>query len=179
MSEPFLGEIRMVGFNYQPRGWAFCDGRLLSIQQNSALFALLGTQFGGNGTTNFGLPDLRGRVPVSQGQGPGLSNYVMGEMTGSETVTLINSEMPMHTHLLNVAGAGLTGNQPLPTNNFLAQSTDNSTGSEITTYSATANSTMNPNAINIAGGNQPHNNLQPLTCVNFIIALEGIFPSRN
>jgi len=174
MAEPFIGQIIMTGFNFAPRSYALCNGQLLSIAQNTALFSLLGTQYGGDGRVTFGLPDLRGRVPVHQGQGPGLTSRTMGEMSGEETHTLINTEMPMHNHLLmttNVAGA-----LPSPNGNFLAASSD----ANVALFRPTADgSTLNPQSIGLAGGSQPHNNMQPYLVISFSIALEGIFPSRN
>jgi len=174
MAEPFIGQIIMAGFNFAPRGYATCDGQIQSISQNTALFSLLGTTFGGNGQTTFALPDLRGRVPIHMGQGPGLSSYVLGEVAGEENHTLINSEMPSHNHLFstsNVAGALGT-----PNGNFLAASSSNQTA----LYRPTADgSALSPQSIGLAGGSQPHNNLQPFLTINFCIALEGIFPSRN
>jgi microcystin-dependent protein len=179
--DPFLGEIRMTGFNFAPNGWALCNGQLMSIAQNSALFSLLGTQFGGDGVQTFGLPDLRGRVPVHQGQGNGLSPYNMGEVGGSENVTLLVTQMPMHNHTVGISNAA--GSVSDPTNNILAQS---NTGSprqpnlNVPNFVAPpATGTMAPNAVSAAGGSQPHPNLQPFQCVNFIIALQGIFPSRG
>ncbi len=178
MSDPFVGEIRMVGFNFAPVGWALCDGQLLSIAQNTALFSLLGTTYGGNGTTNFALPDLRGRIPLHQGQGPGLSPYVLGQSSGSENVTLTNAQMPAHSHTL--AAASVVGGSASPQNNFIAEVLDPNTGAGVNAFNTTSNGgTMNPGAISTSGGNQPHNNIQPYLCVNFIIALQGIFPSRN
>ncbi len=175
MAEPFIGQIIQAGFNFAPRGYATCDGQLLSIAQNTALFSLLGTTFGGDGRVTFGLPDLRGRVAIHQGQGPGLTPRVMGEAAGSETVTLINSEMPMHNHLMavtNVSGAVAT-----PNGNFIAASSD---ANAVVTFRPTSDgSTLNPQSIGLAGGNQPHNNMQPYLVINFCIALQGIFPSRN
>src|SRR3982751_6487214 len=113
MSNPFLGEIRMAGFNFAPRGWAFCAGQLLPISQNDALFALVGTTYGGDGQTTFGMPDLRGRVPINQGQGPGLSNYVMGQMSGTESVTLITAQIPPHSHAINAASGGARSANPV------------------------------------------------------------------
>lgn len=168
--EPYIGQISMAGFNFAPRGWALCNGQIMSIQQNTALFSLLGTTFGGNGQTTFGLPDLRGRVPIHQGQGPGLTNRVMGELSGSEVVTLISTEMPMHTHLVNASNGDSTSKNP--SGNFMG-------GTASPVYSATANATMNPQVNGLAGGNQPHQNMQPYEVISFIIALEGIFPSRN
>jgi microcystin-dependent protein len=168
VSDPFIGEIKIVGFNFAPRGWAFCNGQILSIAQNTALFSLLGTTYGGNGQTTFALPDLRGRVPIHPGQGPGLSNYTQGQLAGSETVTLLSTQMPAHTHTVNASTqSDITGN---PTSNFPAGGAS---------YDTTANTTMDPAMIGNSGGNQPHSNLQPYLAINFCIALEGIFPSRN
>ncbi len=173
MSEPFLGQIILVGFNFAPRGYAFCQGQILSIAQNTALFSLLGTTYGGNGTTTFALPDLRGRVPNGQGQGPGLSNYTLGEVGGAETVTLVSTQMPAHTHLLNCYTED--GNQGNANGNVLA-----STGAAPPPYSNVApNSLMAPASIAAAGGSQPHENRSPYLTLNYCIALQGIFPSRN
>ncbi len=174
MAEPFIGQIIQAGFNFAPRGYATCDGQLLSIAQNTALFSLLGTTFGGDGRVTFGLPDLRGRVPIHQGQGPGLTNRTMGEASGSETVTLISSQMPMHNHLF--AATNVSGALPTPNGNFLGATSD----SNVVFYRPTSDgSTLNPQSIGLAGGNQPHNNMQPYLVINFCIALQGIFPSRN
>ncbi len=173
MSEPFIGQIMMVGFNFAPRGWALCNGQLLSIAQNTALFSLLGTYYGGNGQTTFALPDLRGRMPIHQGQGPGLTPRTIGENGGEETVTLNRGELPQHNHTVNVQSS--PGNSTTPTNNYPAGSSarDN-------IYSnAAPNATMNANEIGFTGGNQPHDNMSPYLTVNFIIALEGIYPSRD
>ncbi|WP_413174276.1 phage tail protein [Anabaena azotica] len=171
MSEPFIAEIRMFAGNFAPRGWAFCNGQILSISQNTALFALIGTTYGGNGQTTFALPDLRGRTPIHAGQGPGLTPRTLGEAGGTEAVTLISSQIPAHNHsLLAVSTAATSGD---PGQNLLAQSR----GSVYAAGSPSA--TMNPAAIGIAGGSQPHNNMQPFLTVNYIIALEGIFPSRD
>lgn len=168
---PLLGTIKMFGGNFAPRSYAFCDGQLLQISQNSALFALIGTTYGGNGTTTFALPDLRGRLPLHQGQGSGLSSYALGQNGGTETVTLITQQLPTHTH---AAQANVnTGTQPDPGNAVWATSGLNQ-------FLATnANQTMNPNALQLTGGSQPHENRMPYLCISFIIALEGIFPSRN
>jgi microcystin-dependent protein len=173
MSEPFLGEISMFGGNFAPRGWAFCDGQLLSISQNTALFSLLGTTYGGDGRTTFALPDLRGRVPLHQGQGPGLGSYTLGQNGGSENVTLTTGQMPSHNHLVNV-DTGDNGTTSHPNNQYLASS-----GGVSIYNSVTDSSTLNPGTVQAAGGNQPHANLQPYLCIDFIIALEGIYPSRN
>ncbi len=176
MSEPFIGEIRMFGGNFAPVGWALCDGRLLSISQYQALFAILGTTFGGNGQTTFAVPDLRGRVPMNWGQGPGLSPRTLGEISGSENVTLLSTQMPAHSHSLHASGA--QGDQFSPEGNVSALLV-NSSGQPENAYSAVPNTSMAPQAIGAAGGSQPHQNMQPYLCVSFIIALEGIFPSRS
>jgi microcystin-dependent protein len=171
MSDQFVGEIRMAGFNFPPSGWATCDGQILSISQNTALFSLLGTQFGGNGTTNFALPDLRGRSPMHQGQGAGLSQRVVGEVDGTENVTLLSTQLPSHTH--GVMAVGSAGTQTSPVKNSWASSTTRP-------YSNQApNTQMAPGTLGPTGGNQPHDNLQPYLVVNFIIALTGIFPTRG
>lgn len=175
MSEPFLGEIRMFGFQFAPEGWAMCNGQTLSISQNTALFSLLGTMYGGNGTTTFQLPNLQSRVPIHQGQGPGLSSYVMGQSSGAETVTLTSSEIPSHNHLLNCNTAG--GNAASPQNSYPAVE---STGTSLDyNTAATSGATMNAGAIALTGGGEAHTNIQPYLCVNFCIAMEGVFPSRN
>ncbi|WNG57681.1 phage tail protein [Archangium gephyra] len=177
MSEPFVGEIRMFAGNFAPRGWAFCQGQILPIAQNQALFSILGTTYGGNGQTTFALPDLRGRYPMQPGQGPGLSPRTLGEQGGSETVTLIANQMPAHTHALTAHGAA--GDSISPQGGFNAGLTLSGTGQPESLYASSADTTMNPAAIGIAGGSQPHNNMSPFLCLNFIIALEGIYPSRN
>ncbi len=175
MAEPFIGQIIMTGFNFAPRGYATCDGQLLSIAQNTALFSLLGTTFGGDGQVTFGLPDLRGRVGIHQGQGPGLTNRTMGEASGTETVTLISSQMPMHNHLM--ATTNVSGALGTPNGNFIAASS--APGTAVMFRPTSDGSTLNPQSIGLAGGNQPHNNMQPYLVISFSIALEGIFPSRN
>jgi microcystin-dependent protein len=166
----FVGEIRLYGFNFAPRNFALCNGQILSIAQNTALFSLLGTTYGGNGQTTFALPDLRSRVPVHQGQGPGLSSYSMGEQTGTESVTLLQTEMPAHNHLHNAANTDATDSSPQGNVPAVIPAGG---------YTATPNTQMNPQSLSISGGSQPHNNLQPLLTINFCIALFGIFPSRN
>lgn len=174
MAEPFLGQVIMTGFNFAPRGYASCDGSLQSIAQNSALFALLGTQFGGDGQVTFALPDLRGRVGIHQGQGPGLAGRTIGEVAGEENHTLLASEMPQHNHLL--AASSVSGALGTPNGNFPAASSSSQTA----TYRPTPDgSTLNPQSIGLAGGSQPHENTQPYLVINFCIATEGIFPSRN
>jgi microcystin-dependent protein len=174
MASPFLGEIRMFGGNFAPRGWAFCNGQILPISQNTALFSLLGTTYGGNGTSTFALPNLQSRVPVHWGTGAGLSSYVIGQQAGQENVTLLQSQMPAHTHLLNAVTSG--GNQASPTGNLPAVE---STGTSLNYSSDPANTTMNPAAVANAGQNLPVPVVQPYLAVSFIIALQGIFPSRN
>lgn len=172
-SEPFLAEIYMGGMNFAPRGYATCSGQILSIAQNTALFSLLGTTFGGNGQTTFALPDLRGRVPMGEGQGPGLSARTLGEVGGTESVTLIANEMPAHNHSFNAVSEA--GDTSAPAGAYLAN-----TGALDKEYKATGTSVaMNATAIGIAGGSQPHNNMPPYLVLTFYIALEGIFPSRN
>jgi microcystin-dependent protein len=177
MSEPFIGEVRIFAGNFAPRSWAFCQGQLLSIAQNTALFSILGTTYGGNGQTTFALPDLRGRYPMQPGQGPGLSPRTLGEQGGSETVTLISTQMPAHTHTLSANGAA--GDSISPQGGFNAGLTLSGTGQPESLYASSADTTMNPAAIGAAGGSQPHNNMSPFLCLNFIIALEGIYPSRE
>ncbi|HEX8370863.1 MAG TPA: tail fiber protein [Pyrinomonadaceae bacterium] len=181
--DEFIAIIKMFGGNFAPRGWALCNGQVLSIAQNTALFSLLGTTFGGNGQTTFALPDLRGRVPVHPGQGPGLSPYSLGQAAGTETVTLISTQMPQHVHTFAVPTSSATANSPAPANNLLASGTVNVGGNEIEVVGfrsgVQADGAMQPGNTGIAGGSQPHENIQPYLCVNFIICLEGIFPSRN
>lgn len=167
--DPFLGEIKLFPYNFAPRGWAFCQGQVLAISQNTALFSLLGTTYGGNGQTTFALPDLRGRVPLSSGQGPGLSAYSLGQNGGTENVTLTRDQMPQHNHGVMVnSGAA---------NTQRAAGTFLSTGGSYN--SATDNNMLAPTAISLVGNNQPHQNIQPYLTLNYCIALEGIFPSRN
>jgi microcystin-dependent protein len=171
MSEPFLGEIRTFGFNFAPTGWAMCNGQTLAISQNAALFSLLGTFYGGNGTTTFALPNLQSRVGIHQGQGNGLSTYVIGEVSGAENVTLNANQMPGHSHGL-IANAGTAG-VSRPDGAVLARTATN-------TYAAAPDGTaMNAGAIGRSGGSQPLGIIQPFLCLNFCIALQGIFPSRN
>lgn len=179
MSEPFIAEIRMFAGNFAPNGWAFCDGQLMSINQNEALFSLIGTFYGGNGQSTFALPDLRGRVPMHAGQGPGLSPYVIGEKTGTENVTLITNQMPQHTHLVNADSTN--GNAASPSGALWAEGPGGrgQIPLQYTTGAPSAPVTMNPGALQFSGANQPHPNLQPSLTVSFIIALVGIFPSRG
>jgi microcystin-dependent protein len=173
MADPFVAEIRMFAFNFAPKGWAFCDGQLLPLSQNTALFSLLGTTYGGDGKSTFALPDLQGSVPMHPGQGQGLSLRDLGEQSGSEFVTLLDSEMPSHNHAWNANAAPATLNQPA-TDRCLARS-----------VGGTAYKVINPDAqmafqsLSPAGGSLPHNNMQPYLVVNFCIALQGVFPARN
>jgi len=171
--EPYLGSLLLVAFNFAPTGWALCNGQLLQISQYTALFSLLGTTYGGDGVTTFALPDLRGRVPISSGQGPGLQNYAIGQAGGAENVTLGVNQLPAHTHSVNTVSAQGTSAQP--GNEYLASSTH---GSSI--YSSSRpDSTLNPNAVSYAGGSQPVNIRSPYLTLNWIIALAGIFPSQG
>jgi microcystin-dependent protein len=172
MSEPFVGEIRMLGFGFAPQGWALCNGQLLPISQNTALFDLLGTTYGGDGRTTFALPDMRSRVPVCQGQGPGLSSYAEGQAGGAETVTLAAAQMPGHTHPVKASSTAAASDHP--EGRALARS-----ASHIYTAKPDASTVMNADMLGDAGGSQPHDNIQPYLAVNFCIALNGIFPSRS
>lgn len=176
MSDFYLGQIQPFGFNFAPKNWAMCNGQLLSIQQNAALFSLLGTTYGGNGTTNFALPDLRGRASLHMGQGPGLSPYAEGQASGSETVTLISSQMPAHNHIMQ---ATTNSTAASPNNAILATASLSTDGTPVNAYGTTPNTTMAPTSVGISGGSQPHTNMQPYLVVNWCIALSGIYPSRN
>jgi len=166
--DPFIGQIQDFGFNFAPKGWALCDGKLLSIAQNTALFSLLGTQFGGDGKTTFGLPDLRGRIPVGQGQGPGLSDYAVGEVYGIENETLSLQEMPIHNHGLRATNDG--ADTTSPTNTSLGAGEY---------FNATPNASGSPLSLAPTGGNQSHNNMQPTLVTSWCIALQGVYPSRQ
>jgi len=180
MSDPFLGEIRMVGFNFNPVGWALCNGQLLPIAQNSALFALLGTTFGGNGTTTFGLPDFRGRSAVGMGNGPALTPIVQGEQAGVEQVTLLQTQMPAHTHQLTVAGkSNEPDNTPSNVNNVLGASGAGQGNATIWSTALNTPVMLNPAQVSLPGGSQPFAVRNPYLGTNFIIALQGIFPSRS
>lgn len=174
MADPFVAEIRIYPFNFAPRGWAFCDGQLLPISQNTALFSLLGTTYGGDGKTTFALPNLRGRAPMHPGQGPGLSLRNLGESAGVETVTLLQSEMPVHPHALSA------NNQPGEDATANGEALARSVGASI--YQTTTNQNLVQLAaqnVGVAGGGLPHNNMQPYLTLNFCIALQGIFPPRS
>lgn len=178
MSEPFLAEIRMVGFNFAPRGWAFCDGQILPINQNQSLYSLLGTTYGGDGRTSFALPDLRGRTPIHVGRSNGSADHRLGEKSGEETHTLNAAEMPQHTHAWRASSdPALAGNDGFnPVGHVLAQTpaTD-----PLYVTSTSPLDAMATGVVANAGGGQPHNNIQPYLVVDFCIALQGLFPSRN
>ncbi len=170
MSEPFLAEIKMFGFNFAPRGWALCDGTILPISQNQSLYSLLGTTYGGDGRTTFGLPGLRGRVPLHVGQSAGGTNHTLGSISGTETHTLTEAETPAHTHPLNATSSD--GNTPIPGDHLLASFNsgyDDATADLVN---------LTPTTITNTGG-QAHPNIQPSLVIEFCIALQGLFPSRN
>lgn len=171
--EPYIGEIRLFAGNFAPKDWAFCDGRLLSISSNTALFAILGTKYGGDGKTNFALPNLQGAVPLHHGQGPGLTNYNIGQTGGSETVTLTVSQLPFHTHVPQAIASATTTDPE----GAVWANTPGRNGTPI--YAVTPNVQMNPDAISSTGNNQPHNNRQPYLGLNYIISLRGEFPPRT
>lgn len=171
MSDQFVAEIRIFPFNFPPTGWAFCDGQLLPLSQNTALFSLLGTTYGGDGKSTFGLPDMQGNVPMQPGQGQGLSLRDLGEMSGVENVTLLVSEIPSHNHIVNVSGASATDDTPTA-ERFAV-------GSGVGMFGPfAANNTLAFQGLPPTGGGLPHNNLQPYLTLNFCIALQGIYPAR-
>lgn len=183
MSSPFVAEIRMAGFNFAPRGWAFCAGQLLPISQNTALFSLLGTFYGGDGKSTFALPNLQGAAPLNQGQSTTGTDYFLGQESGVSNVTLIQTEMPVHTHNFQCSNndPDTSGNGTNPTNQYLAKGGyDDGSNSGVVAYYTTsaANTTMNPLSNSITGSSFPHNNMMPYLTLNFIIALQGIFPPR-
>jgi microcystin-dependent protein len=172
--DPFVAEIRIFPFNFAPKGWAFCDGQILPLSQNTALFSLLGTTYGGDGKSNFALPNMQGNAPMHPGQGPGLSLHDLGETGGSDTVSLLESEIPSHSHGLMATSS--TGTKTLPTGNSIARVTG------ATPYQPPAGAALvnfSDQAVTPAGGDQPHNNLQPYLTLNFCIALQGVFPPRT
>lgn len=178
--EPYLGQIQLFGFNYAPRGWAFCHGQILSIAQNSALFALLGTMYGGNGQTTFALPDLRGRVAIGHGKGEGLSIYDLGQQGGSEFVTLIQSQIPAHNHPIYVFNG--VGTTDVANGNYLANGAvtiarGNTVPANV--YGTTPGGQLNQGAVGSQGAGLPHENRQPYLVMNYCIAVQGAFPSRN
>jgi microcystin-dependent protein len=175
VADPFVAEIRVFPFNFAPKGWAWCDGQLLPLSQNTALFSLLGTTYGGNGRTNFALPDLQGRAPMHPGQGPGLSLHDLGESGGTETVSLLQSEIPSHSHTMRASGDPGDVNAP-----SAARSYARSSGGFA--YQSNTNASLvplAPSAAPPAGGDQPHNNMQPYLTFYFAIALQGVFPPRT
>lgn len=173
MADPFVAEIRIFPFNFAPRGWAFCDGQLMPLSQNTALFSLLGTTYGGNGKSNFALPDLQGRAPMEPGQGPGLSNRDLGEIGGSESIGLLESEMPAHSHQLRASPSAASSRDP--NGGTLAYSRNGSV------YQTSASSLVSLalEAVRTAGSGLPHNNMMPSLTFNFCIALQGVFPPRG
>ena len=176
MSDPFIGEIISGGFNFAPQGFVLCDGQLLPIAQNTALFSILGTTYGGDGRTTFGLPELRGRTPVHEGTGPGLPSKSLGQKSGTETVTLLPNNLPVHTHTLRAKNT--PGTQANPGGNVLATPTLGHSAYKLNPAAATRVG-MNPAAVESAGGGGGHPNVQPSSTISFFIALTGIFPSRN
>ena len=175
MSEPFVGEIRMFAGNFAPQGWAFCDGQLLAVSQNDALFSLLGTIYGGDGRTTFGLPDLRGRIPLHAGSGPGLSPRRLGASGGAENVTLTANQMPSHTHDFRAVSEGGTDQSPQG-GTFATVTAGNPYR---TPQSGLPFTSLNSGSVSSIGGSRSHTNLMPFLCINFIIALFGIYPSRH
>jgi microcystin-dependent protein len=179
MSQPFVAQITMFGFNFAPKGWAVCSGQLLPISQNTALFSLLGTNYGGDGKATFGLPNFQGMTAVGEGNGAGLSSYFLGESTGTQTVTLLQSEMPVHSHSLNATSDN--GTQTAAAGNQLAKAF---VGTKAQTYTGnylsikTPNTPLSPQGMSIAGSSFPHNNMQPYLTVNYCIAMQGVFPAR-
>jgi microcystin-dependent protein len=170
MAEPFLSDIRIFSFNFPPKGWAFCNGQLMPINQNQPLFSLLGTTYGGDGRVNFALPNLRGCVPIHTGNG-----HTLGEKAGSEAVTVTLQQMPQHNHTVSAFDGAVDNNATSPAGAFYAKTADNS----LLYSSGNANSAMNPGVISNTGGSQAHTNQQPYLVLNFCIALQGIFPSQN
>jgi microcystin-dependent protein len=170
--DPFVAEIRIFPFNFAPKGWAFCDGQILPLSQNTALFSLLGTTYGGDGKSNFALPNMQGNAPMHPGQGPGLSLHDLGETGGSETVSLLESEIPSHSHTMMVSTQLALENSPV--------GQEAAQGDGINLYVAPgALVAMSDNALAPAGGDQPHNNMQPYLTLNFCIALQGVYPPRT
>lgn len=173
MSSPFVAEIKMFAGNFAPTGWALCNGQLLPISQNTALFSLLGTFYGGDGKSTFALPNLQGSTPIGQGQGPGLSEYFLGQQGGSQFVTLLQSEIPAHNHTIHAYRDDPADSAVPSPNTVLGRA------QALTPYRANSNTTMNPQSLSIAGGSLPHNNMSPYLTVTFILALQGVFPPRS
>jgi len=177
MSDPFVAEIRIFAGNFAPSGWALCNGQLMPISQNTALFSLLGTYYGGDGRSTFGLPNLQGSAPLQAGQGPGLTQRDLGEAGGEASVTLLQTEMPAHRHGVNAKTAGGDVNNPATPGAVWAKAHTGKTA--INSYNDTGTAQMSPSALAPAGGSQPHNNMPPYLGLTFIIALQGIFPARG
>jgi microcystin-dependent protein len=181
MSDQFIGEIRIFALNFAPVGWALCNGQLLPVSQNPALFSLLGTNYGGDGRSTFALPNLQGAVPINQGTGSGLSPYDVGQSGGTPTVTLLQTEMCAHTHTLNADQEAATSSNPANSiymeGHYVVSDTDKGQAAAYTKQ--TPNAILNPQALGLTGGNLPHNNLMPYLTLNFCIALNGIFPPRS
>jgi Microcystin-dependent protein len=173
MADPFVAEIRIFPFNFAPKGWAFCDGQLLPLSQNTALFSLLGTTYGGNGTSNFALPNMQGNAAMHPGQGPGLSLHDLGEIGGSETVTLLQTEIPAHSHSLMLSTN--TANTSNPSNAVFAASPQKNAS----VYTSSTANQKDGEYLTQAGGSQPHNNMQPYLTLSFCIALQGVYPPRT
>ena len=178
MSEPFIAEIRIFAGNFAPRGWAFCDGQLLPISNNTALFSLIGTTYGGDGRTTTALPNLQGRAPMHPGRGPGLTSRRLGEKVGVETVTLAEAQIPSHSHTARAVG-NMAGTTPLPTNTTSWAEDGGQAGPTYHTVPSTNIVDMASEALATTGGGQAHTNIQPLLTLNFIIALQGLYPSRS
>lgn len=179
MSSPFVAEIRIFGFNFAPTGWAFCDGQLLPISQNTALFSLLGTYYGGDGKSTFALPNMQGNAPIQTGQGPGLSERFLGEQAGEQFVTLLQSEMPAHNHSANGNSTDNSGNVLDPANAVWGNAGARRAVVNLYNSAGPASVAMNPFALSITGGSQPHNNMPPYLALNFCIAMQGVFPPRT
>lgn len=178
MADAYIGEIRVFAGNFAPRGWALCNGQLMSITQNTALYSILGVQYGGDGKTTFALPNLMGAVPVGQGAGPGLTPRTVGQQVGSSTVTLLQSEMPAHTHTPQAINQPSNSNDAI--NHYWAETPAVGRGKvQKQLYNSVPNTPMSSFALSVAGGSQPHNNMQPFLAMNFIICLEGEFPTRG
>ncbi|TNJ32877.1 phage tail protein [Arenimonas terrae] len=179
MTSPFIGEIHIFPYNFAPRNWAFCQGQLIAISQNTALFSLLGTQYGGNGQTTFALPNFGGTAAVAQGQGPGLTPRTMGETFGSNTVTLISTEMPTHNHGVVLYAQNTAAKRAASPSSGNALSVSSNTSATSFLPAGSTNTTFGTNMLGVAGGSQPHENRQPHLTLGFCIALQGIFPARN
>jgi microcystin-dependent protein len=180
MSQPYVGQIMIFGGNFAPAGWAMCAGQLLPISENEVLFQLIGTTYGGDGQQTFGLPDLRGRVPLHMGQGSGLSSYIIGQASGTESVTLNTQQIPIHNHLVQVSSPNASANANKPAGTVVLADEFQNSGKSLFTYAPfnnTNQSALGPLTIAFTGGNQPHENRQALLVLNFIISLFGVFPS--